>query len=270
MSDPLILSRSKLTTFLACQRQFRLRYLDRLPWPAMPLDERDETAVTRGQTFHQLVQRHYLGLTIHSDSIVDSTVRRWWTIFTTHPPALPEGQRWPEMSLTVPIGDFLLNGRFDLLVTSKIAQDVPFVHLFDWKTGKPQPISDLRHDWQTRLYLGMVVEGYQALDLEEKSQLLPENVAITYWYVQEPDSPRTIQYSAADHQKNWQEINQMLRDIAVQFNHPSWPLTDTLAHCRTCGYQIVCGRQDAGVETAVIDEARDWEFDPTPIAPDSP
>ncbi|MCP5094963.1 MAG: PD-(D/E)XK nuclease family protein [Chloroflexi bacterium] len=270
MPNQLTLSRYKLTTFLACQRQFRVRYLDQLPWPAMPLDDRGETAVTRGHAFHQLVQRHYLGLTINPNTIDDGTLRRWWTIFNTHPPSLPQGQLLPEMSLTVPIDDFLLNGRFDLLIKGKNEQGTPFMHLFDWKTGKPQTESDLRHDWQTRLYLAMLAEGQQALWAADTAPLTPENIAITYWYVQEPDAPRTIQYSTTVHKQNWHDLQQILAQISTQLVSETWPRTEDLSHCQRCAYQAFCGRQDDGLLPIAVDENSELETAVSPIEPNSP
>ncbi|MFN2142599.1 MAG: PD-(D/E)XK nuclease family protein [Candidatus Promineifilaceae bacterium] len=38
MGKPILLDQTALATFEACPRRFQLRYLERLPWPSLPLD----------------------------------------------------------------------------------------------------------------------------------------------------------------------------------------------------------------------------------------
>lgn len=256
MNDSLTLSRYKLTTFLTCRRQFQLRYLDRLSWPNRPLNAQSETAVSRGQAFHQLIQQHFLGIPVVPAAIEDVQLRRWWTLFVHNHPPLPDGQRLPEINLTVPVGNHLLNGRFDLVVLGETAAGLPAAHVFDWKTGSPQDESKLRRDWQTRLYLGMLATGGRSLwpGKHDDNRMVPENVSITYWYVQEPDAPRVIRYHSEAHTQNWAELGDLIQQIEQQLAGASWPMTDDLAQCRTCAYQTFCGRQEAGTETAVPDE----------------
>ncbi len=245
MPDTLTLSRTKFSAFLACQRRFELRYLRQLSWPDVPLSEQSALVQKRGQQFHQLLERHFLGLSIELNGISDSVVRRWWLAFQGSNPVsslqspASSWQRLPELSLTIPVGGYLLNGRFDLLV---IADQQ--AHIFDWKTGKPQPERRLRHDWQTRLYLAMVAESSTALGAD----FAPEQITLTYWYVSEPDAPRTIQYDAAWHRQNWAEIEQLVTQIEVATAEGMWPLTDDWEQCRPCAYRAHCGRQE--VETA--------------------
>ena len=272
MPESLTLSRYKLTTFLACQRQFQLRYLNRLPWPVMPLSEQSETAVSRGQAFHQLVQQQFLNLPIAPAAISDVQLRRWWTLFRNNQPPFPAGQRLTEISLTVPVGNHLLNGRFDLVILGGTANGQPAAHVFDWKTGTPQSESQLRHDWQTRLYLGMLAEGGLALWPGEHTPLAlaPENVSITYWYVQEPGKPRIIRYNTDEHNRNWAELHTLVDQIEQQIATDTWPLTDDWSHCRRCAYQTYCGRQGEGVETAVVDEDSDLMHSESQMEPNLP
>lgn len=241
---PLLLSRTKLATFLTCQRRFQLRYVARRPWPELPLPEADEERLGRGQQFHQLLHRHFLGLPVESAAIADRAVRGWWLTFEKYKPALPHGRTLPELTLTVPIGEHLLHGRFDLLVIGK-ENGRPLAHIFDWKTGRPQEETDLRHEWQTRLYLALLAEGGQALWGEEEVAL--EQISITYWYVNEPDKPRTIRYDQAWHSRNWAEIQAIVSQIEAQLAEVTiWSLTEDWAQCRVCTYQALCGRQESG------------------------
>ena len=264
MTDSLLLSRYKLTTFLACQRRFELRYLQKLPWPQRPLSVADEDVLARGQQFHQVLQRHFLGWEIEPATIGDAQVRQWYLLFQNSNLQLPNGRILTEMSLTIPLGQHLLNGRFDLLILGENEQGQPTAHLFDWKTGKAQDSSKLKQDWQTRIYLAMLAEGGSALFADEQAQLQPENIRITYWYVTDPDTPRTLTYSAKQHAENWADLQSLATQIDTHIGQEIWPLTDDFAECQRCAYQTICQRQATGTAVPVLDEdadvlADDWE-----------
>jgi CRISPR/Cas system-associated exonuclease Cas4 (RecB family) len=225
-----------LETFLICQRRFQLRFRRQLPWPDRPLTDHWAAVRERGEQFHRLLERHFLGLPVVAEAIEDGEVRRWWSLFRHHV-KLPEGKVHPERSLTVPIGEHVLNGRFDLLI---LAPDNAYI--FDWKTGRPHSEADLRHDWQTRLYLALLAEGGMALG----HNLRPDQMAVTYWYVNDPTAPRTIRYNQTWHAQNWADIQAVVAQIDESLAQDEWPLTDDWSHCRRCVYQAYCGRQEAG------------------------
>lgn len=277
-NDSLLLSRSKLATFLACRRRFQLRYLEQRPWPEAPLSAADEQRLQRGQQFHQLVQRQFLGLNIEPvwpkpplstaaeeqqflgmnmvpATIEDRTVRDWWLTFVRSSPQLPHGRLLPELTLTTPVGGHLLHGRFDLLVIGE-EEGALFAHIFDWKTGRPQEESTLRHDWQTRLYLALLAEGGQALrDEGESRSLSADHIAITYWYTTAADAPHVIRYNQAWHRQNWAELTAIVAEIEAQRAAGGvWPLTEDWTLCRTCAYQALCGRQAAGTAVPIADD----------------
>ena len=259
MSERQTLSQYKLANFLACQRRFQLRSLRRLPWPASPLPERTEQVLQQGQDFHQLLERHFLGLHISLASIEDGRIQQWWRAFQTHSPVqhLPPNTRFlPETGLTVPLGNHLLYGRFDLLVTGEDDEGRPFAHVFDWKTGRPIAAADLQLRWQTRLYLALLAEGGGAF-WPQAVPLAPEQIRLTYWFVQEPEAPITIGYSTAEHATNWNELQQIATQLDEAFAADIWPLTEDWNHCRECAYQIYCGRQGVGTAVPELDEAEE-------------
>jgi hypothetical protein len=248
-------------TFLICQRRFQLRYLKRLPWPASPADERTETALLRGQQFHQLLERHFLGLPIE-ESLIDPHLRRWWSLFQSSRLPMPPGRLLPELSLTVPVGRHLLTGRFDLLVVAE-ENGAPLAHVFDWKTSRPRDAAALQQEWQTRLYLAMLAEGGGAV-WGHNNRPTPDHLALTYWYVGEPAAPRTIHYSQAQHTQNWAEIQALVAQIEAQLALGHWPLTEDWSSCRECAYQVFCDRQAAGQQPAAGDQlAADDELEPS-------
>lgn len=256
-TPPLLLSRARLESFLACPRRFQLRYLRRLPWPPLPLDERSEETLARGQQYHQLLERHFLGLPVEPALIGDERVRHWWGAFQRSGLVLPPGRPLPELRLTIPVGEHLLHGRFDLLVVGE-DNNQPTAHLFDWKTGKARPLAELRRDWQTRLYLAMLAQGGQALSADGQP-ISPQNITLTYWYASEPDAPRTIPYDATWHAQNWAEIGTLVAQLDAALTANDWPLTGNWELCRACGYQTYCGRQQAGSATPALDEDAELE-----------
>ena len=234
-------SRYKLTTFLACQRRFQLRYVAEMPWPAEPADAAWREASRRGRAFHRILQRHFLDLPVEEPAAGDPALQRWWRTFQEQGPSIPPGERRPEETLTVPVNGHLLSGRFDLLVLSGER-----AHIFDWKSeGRPRSTATMRDDWQTVLYLALLVEGGQALRPGNRS-FEPEKVDLTYWFVQAPQAAVTIPYSREAHAQNWQRLTDLVRRIDERLAEDSvWPLTDDWEECGRCAYQIFCGRQGA-------------------------
>ncbi len=243
MPDRLILSRYRLATFAACRRRFQLRYQERLAWPAPPRAVSIQLAQERGQAFHRLLERHFLGLPASPAAAADDErLAGWWRTFLAQGPSLPAGRRLVEYTLTVPIGRHFLTGRFDLLVLTEGG-----AHIFDWKTeAHPRPEAVLRQDLQTLLYLVMVTEGAAAL--APGGAINPDQVRITYWYTANPSASVTIGYSQQQHVANWRALTDQVAALEAQLTSadPLWPLTDNLAECAICPFQIYCGRQQAG------------------------
>lgn len=259
MDERLTFSRAKLAAFLACQRRFQLRYREQLAWPVAPLDDRGETARERGERFHQLLHRHFLGLPVTDEMTAEKTLGRWWETFKKQGPALPTGRRFPELNLTVPIGRHFLTGRFDLLIL-----DEQKAHIYDWKTdARPRAKAELANDLQTKLYLALAAEGSSALE----QTIDPDHLSLTYWYVNDPEAAVTLSYSKAAHKDNWDRLAAIVEKIDEQLkSNEVLPLTDDWGECARCAFQIYCGRLTA---TMSLDE---WEMEEATadLAPPAP
>ena len=221
--------------------------------------------MAQGRLFHQLMERHFLGLPVESESSPDAVVNHWFKLFKQSGLSLPAGRLLPETNLSVPIAGHYLTGRFDLLVlgTEKGQQ---LIHVFDWKTGKAQEISELKRDWQTRLYFALLAEGSAAL-LEKGIRISPEQLRMTYWYVSDPERPRTLQYDRSWHSQNWSEIGAIIDQVQAGIdaeNDPDWPLTPDWSQCRYCPYQSYCDRR--GNDAAANDTDDSEEDDTQPAA----
>lgn len=258
MERSLIFSRGKLADFLACRRRYQLRYEERLAWPIGPPQEKAAVALERGRRFHQLLQRHFLGLPVTPPG-EEQVLSQWWQLFKAYGPELPSGRRLPEFNLTVPIGRHFLTGRYDLLIAGQGA-----LHIYDWKTGvHPLSATRLRDELQTRVYLALAAEGAGALS----AGVAPEVIRLTYWYAGDPPVTRALAYDAAWHAENWAYlrvlVNEIERDLATS---DQLPLTDDLGQCRRCAYQAYCGRLADGLDLV------DWNSEDAPLQlePDRP
>ena len=64
--------------------------------------------------------------------------------------------------------------------------------------------------------------------------------------------------------------NDLINEIETQAVVNEWPLTDDFTQCRTCAFQTYCGREDAGVETAIITEDTDLSKFDSQLEPNLP
>ncbi|MGB1252623.1 MAG: PD-(D/E)XK nuclease family protein [Candidatus Promineifilaceae bacterium] len=250
----LTLSRGKIISFLNCQRRFQLRHVTALPWPAAPMPQEKAEALLKGTMFHQMAERHFLGMPDAIPVDIDENVKRWWEIFQRRGPHLPEGKRFPEASMTIVAGGMRLFGRFDLLITNDTS-----AHIYDWKTERsPRSAWRLREDWQTRLYLALVVEGADALG----HSYHPDDVSMTYWFAEAPEQSVVIRYNSDWHRQNWAEIKATIGRIERRLaaSEAIWPLTDDLELCASCGYRTYCGR-DAVVAVEPSESELEWAFE---------
>ncbi len=242
------LSQGMLADYLACRRRFELRYQRRLSWPIAPLDEKTAVAQRRGQQYHYMLQRYFLELPVGDQELSDPALSRWWERFKQQGPPLSQGKRLPEFSITIPLGAFMLTGRFDLILLRDER-----LQIFDWKTdARPPSEIDLRENLQTRLYLALAVEGSSVLN----ARIEPEHVSLTYWYVREPQATVTIPYNQKFHDENWAYLNELAADIEQQIveDEPQ-PLTEDLTQCERCAYQVYCDRVMVTIDLSSWDEA---------------
>ncbi len=268
--DTLTLSQARILAFLTCKKRFQLRYQERLAWPDPPLTPNQHTAVQRGQDFHQLLERFFLGFPIIESDIHDPQLHAWWQQFAGNLLPMPAGRAMPELRLTVPVGRHFLTGRFDLVIIGE-EKEQPSAHIYDWKTSRPRPARELQDEWQSKLYLAMLAESKHAL-FANNMPLAPEHIKLSYWYVTDPQTVRTISYNQEQHVQNWAEIQMLVAEIDSCRNDNQWPLTDNWSHCRSCAYWAYCGRFEAGTAKRIIaEEPPLYDLEPVPfLEPDSP
>ncbi|MFM6190147.1 MAG: PD-(D/E)XK nuclease family protein [Planktothrix sp.] len=237
------LSQQHLNLLSLCPRKFQYTYLDQLVSPVSP---DDEERIAWGNQFHLLMQQHELGLPVEVLLNEDTELKRCYTefikvasdILTLNADASNSIFRQAEH-------DRILNFKDDLLVVvyDLIKAEKQQAQIFDWKTyPRPQNRHLLEQNWQTRLYLYVLVET---------SQYLPEQVSMTYWFVKSPQKqpPQSLYfpYTQQQHQKTYEDLTQLIdqfhHDLNLYQQGQPFPQVDLeQGYCKSCQFAIRCQR----------------------------
>ncbi|MFQ5858432.1 MAG: PD-(D/E)XK nuclease family protein [Anaerolineae bacterium] len=249
-------SQRSLADYLICPRRFKLRYVDRLIWPA-PFSQADqelEALMELGRDFHQAVHQQLVDVD-PAELIAgnpDSRLGTWWEAFETHVlPRLPEGEPWPEAVLSVPMGDSWLVARFDLLIVSPSGEAT----ILDWKTGRLPDRGELVRHMQTLVYPFVLAEAGACYNHDRP--IRPDCITMAYWYAQAPERFVEFPYSGAAHERNQWELQTLIDEI-VGLPADGFPKVDGFGPCRRCNYRAYCGRD---VQPAPAIELVDEEVD---------
>ena len=145
------------------------------------------------------------------------------------------------------------NGYWFTVVYDLLRQWEDRAEIVDWKTYlRPKGLAHLQTDWQTRLYLYVLVET---------TQFHPSQVAMTYWFVR-ARNPETdaltpqqvrIPYSVENHLRTEQALeqltNQLTQLLATGTSFPQLPLGS--AKCDDCPFAVRCQRGSAQPANAI-------------------
>ncbi len=246
------LSQQQLNTFSICPRRFQHIYLDQL---LSPLSPEQEEKLAWGHRFHLLMQQRELGLPIDSLIAENSELSQNLSALLQAAPELfnhnsnEQTFREAEHQRTVDFQDHLLIGVYDLFIT-----DAKTAQIIDWKTyPRPQKPDRLIKNWQTRIYLYLLVES---------SDYLPEQVSMTYWFVKgnqnsEPQFFR-LDYNEKQHQQTQQDLRQLITQLEdnLQRYYQGEPFPQvnlSKGECKFCSFAPRCQR---------LQETDDqfWEF----------
>lgn len=250
-------SQRSLADYLICKRRFRLRYIDRLSWPApfSQADEELEALMELGRDFHQAVHQKFVNVE-PAELIAGNPDRRlaaWWGAFANHAlPQLPNGERWPEAALTVPMGDSWLVARFDLLIVSSAGEAT----IFDWKTGQVPARDELARHMQTRVYPFVLAEA--GASYNHHQPIPPDRITMAYWHAQAPERFVEFPYSLEAHERSRQDLQALIDEI-VALPADSFTKVGDLGPCRRCNYRAYCGRDvEPAPAVELVDEAVDF------------
>lgn len=257
---PGTLTRASLNDLATCARRFWLRYRAGIPWPAPPRPRDLQESMKRGQEFHKIMQRHFLGL---APEIVPPELDPWWNAWQDHPVPLLPGERLPEVTLSVPLEGARLLARFDLLV---LAQDGRAL-ILDWKTDRhPRSRAQLAADIQTLLYPFVLAEGGTALAVPAGvgspragvAARSPQQIEMVYWQANDPANPIRFPYSAETHDHSRDVLRALVTQAKALRPEVEPAVIDDLTVCARCVYRTYCGRELPGTP------GFDWEADLEP------
>ena len=233
-----------------CARRFKLRYLDRLSYPAAETEPtlENEKHQQEGEYFHRLVQQHLIGIPAEQIAKFANTptLQRWWENFQNskdlrHFKDL--SGLYPEATLSAPLGKHRLLAKYDLIAL----QDGKAV-IYDWKTYRKRP----RNEWlnarmQTRVYRALLVQA--GAHLNNGKPFEPEQIEMVYWFADFPEEPAQLPYTSAQFQRDWDTLLKLSEEVA---SASSYPLTEDRQKCLFCTYRSYCER---GVRAGDVEQA---------------
>lgn len=250
-ANPLtLLSQSSLQDYVDCSLRFKLRYLERLSYPAMESEPalENEQHQAEGEYFHRLVQQYLIGIPKEQISKLANTPNlvRWWANFLADP-SLQDIQGgaglFTESNLSAPLGKHRLVAKYDLIVVRQGKTTI-----YDWKTYRKRP----RNEWlsartQTRVYRALLVQA--GTHLNDGRPFTPDQVEMVYWFADFPGEPARFEYNAAQYQRDWDWLTQLSTEID---SASSYPPTEDRQKCLFCTYRSYCER---GIRAGAWEEA---------------
>ena len=241
-----------------CAQRFKLRYLDRLSYPAVETEPtlENEKHQQEGEYFHRLVQQHLIGIPAEQIAKFANTsnLQRWWENFIAAPDlrGLKDfGGLYPEATLSAPLGKYRLLAKYDL-----IALQDGKATIYDWKTYRKRP----RNEWlaarmQTRVYQALLVKAGAHLNKGKPFDKLratpfePEQIEMIYWFADFPTEPARFAYTSAQFKRDWDLLLKLSDEITTA---PSYPLTEDRQKCLYCTYRSYCER---GIQAGTMEQA---------------
>lgn len=244
------LSQSSLQDYVDCAQRFKLRYLDRLSYPAAETEPtlENEKHQQEGEYFHRLLQQYLIGIPAEQITKFANTqnLQKWWENFQNSRD-LANLRNWyglyPEATLSAPLGHYRLLAKYDL-----IALREGKAVIYDWKTYRKRP----RNEWlsarmQTRVYRALLVKA--GAHLNGGKPFEPEQIEMIYWFSDFPDDPACFPYTSAQFQRDWDLLVKLSEEVATA---SSYPLTEDRQKCLFCAYRSYCER---GIRAGDIEQA---------------
>ncbi|HEY9761161.1 MAG TPA: PD-(D/E)XK nuclease family protein [Trichocoleus sp.] len=233
------LTQGHLGLLESCPRKFQQVYLEGLSGPPSPELQHSQLW---GQRFHLLMQQRELGLPLPLAPVDDEGLQDCMQALLEIAPDLFKSDlstfRQSEHRRSHVFNGYTLTVIYDLLILKPESGMI-----VDWKTYlQPKKQTSLEQDWQTRLYLYVLVET---------TNLQPDQVSMSYWFVRHRD-PQTkafapqqveIRYSLAKHEQTRQALTKLTQALSTYQAAGEFPLVGpSLGVCDRCAFVAPCGR----------------------------
>lgn len=259
LADNFIFSQTSLQDWLTCQRRFRYLYLDKLAYPAPETADQIafEQHMAQGDAFHRCVHQHQVGIPadVIAARIDDEQVHEWWRHYLAHGTDGLPPNRYAEVTLMAPLGDYRLIAKYDLIALQPGERAV----IVDWKTGTNRPTAaSLAQRMQTVVYRYLLVQG--GTYYNGGVPIPPGQVEMTYWFASAPTQPIRIPYDEQQHKHDADLLPRLVAQIAAEQAFPKVQETEKDRVCRFCNFRSLCWDDvsaGAFVEMLTLDEATD-------------
>jgi CRISPR/Cas system-associated exonuclease Cas4 (RecB family) len=251
LPDGFLFSQSNLQDFVDCQRRFQLRHLYHLAWPAIEAEPmlENERIMDQGALFHKIVRQHLVGVPesqISRSIGEDEIMQTWWENYIR---SVKEGilsfifqdvnQRFEEISLSTPLGEYRLIAKYDLLILQPDAK----LTIIDWKTSQNHPKRKwLAERLQTHVYPYLLTQS--ASSVNKGIQVNPDQIEMIYWFTNQPDLTERFPYNTEAYNHDSKYLIDLVSIISKK-NEADFPLTLDTKRCLFCVYRSLCNR---GVE----------------------
>ncbi len=211
-----------------------------------------------GATFHRLIHQHRLGIPRRASCQAGGDdVVRWPNggrpISRPRRPTCPR-QQYPELALSVPLGEHRLIAKFDLVAVEPGRRAV----IVDWKTSRKQAANWLQARLQTRVYRYVLAQAGSSPERRraDRPGADPDGLLVRGG----PGAPRdpAVRCDAARPRtgatwRAWRRRSHGPGD-------DDFPKTEDVRRCRFCPYRSLCNR---GIEAGLLSE-EDAEDDGEP------
>ena len=254
LPDDFVFSQSNLQNFMDCALRFRLRYLERMPWPApFTLEAQGFEAERKaGDTIHRLIRGYFEGLdplSLLNNALLHGELTEVWLRQVMDAFPLTESDIYrAELRIDQILGGVPATAIYDL-----VGQESGKVLIIDWKSSNRRPnFRRIRESAQKRLFPLVMAAHLQ------ESQTEYSNLEMTFWELNFPESSFRFIYNqdlyAAD--LAW------FIDLTAQIKNLSsegFRASEDLRKCRYCQYQSYCRRGPA--EAPEQEQDRDEAID---------
>jgi PD-(D/E)XK nuclease superfamily len=254
------ISQRHLKILETCPRQFEYTFCDRLTLPMSPMQQ---MKTQLGSEFHLLMHQRELGLPIDPILARSPQLNTWMQAMAQAAPELfqsdPQVWRESEHLRTLVIENYLFTAIYDLMILRSDQAEI-----IDWKTYPlPKYKKDLDLDWQTKLYLYLLVET---------SNYSPKQVNFTYWFIQSTPQPKSVQisYTLKQHRQTQVDLLTLLTKLtewltAYRNRQEPFPQVATSKGiCQQCNFVTRCKQEDLNSKST---ELMSLDLDLIPILP---
>jgi len=220
-----------------CALRFKLRYLDRLSYPAVESEPalENEKHQQDGEYFHRLLQQHLIGISAEQIARLANTpnLQRWWSNWQDFRSLQDFGNLYPEITLSASLGKYRLLAKYDLISVKEGRATI-----CDSKTYRKRP----RDEWlsarmQTRVYRTMLVKA--GAHLNNGQPFEPGQIEMVYWFADFPNEPARFEYTSAQYKRDWDSLLKLADEVE---SASSFPQTEDRQKCAFCTYRSYCER----------------------------